>query len=280
MVAHAVGPSRSLGPLGYPAPVLLGIDHLVIATVDPDAAAAELEVTLGLSPGGGGRHEGLGTYNRLVWLGDTYLELIGVDDPEPARASWVGAPTVRALARGGGLATWAVASDGLSGDLERLRARGAAWEGPIAGERRRPDGRLVRWSIAVPPRLDPDEPPFLIGHDPGSAEWTADDRRARAVEVHPVGGPVRLTTLVLPVPPSAMAARSLALLRTLDLRFRPSLAGRGARDASLGGQTVRLVPAPDGTPPTVHLAVAGSLTAAPVRAEVLGLRFELRSGAG
>lgn len=257
--------------------MLLGIDHLVIATADPDAAAVELEAALGLSPGGGGRHEGLGTYNRLVWLGDTYFELIGVDDPERARASWVGAPTIRALARGGGLATWAVASDGLPADLERLRAQGASWEGPFGGERRRPDDRLVRWSIAVPPRLDPDEPPFLIAHDPTSAEWTPDERRDRAAAVHAAGGPIRLETLALPVAPSAMPARSLALLRALGLPFRPSLAGRGARDASLGGQTVRLAPAPDGTPPTVHLAVVGTASGAPVGMELLGLRFEIRS---
>ena len=56
--------------------MLVGIDHLVIAVADPDAAADELSETLGIPAGGGGRHDHLGTYNRLIWLGDTYLELI------------------------------------------------------------------------------------------------------------------------------------------------------------------------------------------------------------
>ena len=43
-----------------------GIDHVVIAVADPDATAAELTETVGLSFTGGGRHEGLGTFNRIA----------------------------------------------------------------------------------------------------------------------------------------------------------------------------------------------------------------------
>src|SRR5512146_131495 len=98
----------------YGFPVLTGIDHLVIACPDPDAAAGRLEREVGLRARGGGRHESLGTFNRLVWLGDSYLELIGVADRALAESSWIGAPTVRALDGGGGLATWAAATDDLA----------------------------------------------------------------------------------------------------------------------------------------------------------------------
>ena len=67
--------------------MLLGIDHLVIAVADPDAAAAVMEADLGLAVTGGGRHEDGGTFNRLAFLGDTYLELIGVFDRERVLAS-------------------------------------------------------------------------------------------------------------------------------------------------------------------------------------------------
>ena len=60
----------------------LGIDHLVIAVPDPDASAAVLAAALGVAVTGGGRHELGGTHNRLAFLGDTYLELIGVFDRE------------------------------------------------------------------------------------------------------------------------------------------------------------------------------------------------------
>src|SRR4051794_14420685 len=56
--------------------MLIGIDHVVLATENPDDAAATLEQTLGVSATGGGRHDASGTMNRLVWLGDSYLELI------------------------------------------------------------------------------------------------------------------------------------------------------------------------------------------------------------
>ena len=124
-----------------------GIDHVVIAVDDPDAVAASLEQTLGVRASGGGRHERLGTFNRLVWLGDSYLELVGVFDRTMAETSWLGRPVVASLDRGGGLATWAVAIDDLAGHL-RWTASGATLTRPIEGERRRPDGRRVRWRLS------------------------------------------------------------------------------------------------------------------------------------
>lgn len=221
----------------YDREMLTGIDHLVIAC-DPDAAAAQLEDALGLRAAGGGRHDALGTYNRIVWLGDSYLELVGVFDPRLAKNSWLGTPTLAALDEGGGLATYAVGSDDLAADVERLRSIGAPLDGPLPGERRRGDGRIVRWQRATPPRLGPMEPPFLIEHDPNAAEWTPDERAARSVEAHPIGGPVRLIRLELPVADIHQAATRY--VRTVALTFRPSLAGHGARDASVGSQTIRL----------------------------------------
>lgn len=266
--------------------MLRGIDHLVIACADPDAAALELERVLGLRAGGGGRHESLGTFNRLVWLGDSYLELIGVWDRTLAEASWIGAPTVRALDGGGGLATWALASDDLAGDATALRERGSELGSPTAGERVRPDGRVVRWRLAAGPRLGPEEPPFLIEHEAGGAEWTVGEREARAAEAHPIGGPVRLEALVLAVPDVARAAGRF--LRALGVGpFRPSLAGRGARDAAVGVQTVRLRPGEGGAaaaavPPvpavTIELRVVGGGPNAARTADLLGCRWVIRPG--
>lgn len=254
--------------------MLTGIDHLVIASADPDAAAAELEATVGLRAAGGGRHERLGTFNRLVWLGDTYLELIGVWDASLAAASWIGAPTLRALERGGGFVSFALASDGLAADVERLRGHGSQLDGPMSGERTRPDGRTVRWSLAVPPGLGPDAPPFLIEHDPAAAEWTPAERAERAAERHPLGAPARLETLELATPDVQRSQGRL--LRSCGLRFRPSLAGRGARDASVGRQTVRLVRSVEaGAPgrPLLRLSAMGHVEAR--TADVLGCRFRL-----
>ena len=261
--------------------MLLGIDHLVIACADPDAAAADLERELGLRAGGGGRHEAVGTFNLLVWLGDTYLELIGVFDRVLAEGSWIGAPTVRVLDGGGGLATWAAATDDIEGDVARLNDGGARLAESSAGERVRPDGRVVRWRLSVPRELGPERPPFLIEHDATGAEWTPEDRAARAVEAHPLGATVRLATLELPT--FDMPGTIAGLMRTVRIGpFRPSLAGGGLRDAVVGRQTIRLRPdrSPSGsTPrhtPTIHLTAAGLVE--PRDVELLGCRFIVTAG--
>jgi hypothetical protein len=249
--------------------MLTGIDHLVIAVADPDAAVTQLHARLGLEPGGGGRHERLGTFNRLVWLGDTYLELIGVFDRDLAVASWIGAPTLRALEAGGGLATWAVATDDIWADVTRLRAIASGLAEPIDGERHRPDDRTVRWRLSAAARLDPDQPPFLIEHDLAGAEWTSAERAERAES------PARLTALEIAVGDVNRTIQSF--LRVAGLRFRPSLAGGGARDADVGRQTVRLRPRRDPTAPTatVHLTTRAPIDGAETDLEVLGVRWRM-----
>ena len=105
-----------------------------------------------------------------------------------------------------------------------------------------------------PPRatLGPTRPPFLIEHVAGSAEWTAADRASRAA------GPARLSVLELAV--DDVAATSGAMLRSVGLRFRPSLVGGGARDAEIGAQRLRLRPRGDPASPvaTIHLAIDGA----------------------
>jgi hypothetical protein len=259
--------------------MLLGIDHVVIAVDDLATAAHELEESVGIAATGGGRHPALGTANRLVWLGDTYVELVTIVDEAIAAGSWLGRPVAAALAAGGGFVTWAVASDDLDGDVASLRALGADYGDPFDGERRRLDGDIVRWRLAVPSRLGPAEPPFLIEHDSASAEWQPADRAARATQIHPVAapdramGPVRLDVLELPT--GSMPATIQRLTRALGLRFRPSLAGGGARDANIGSQTVRLRPSrgEPAAPPTIHLASPAAIERS---IEALRCRWVLR----
>lgn len=235
--------------------MIRGIDHLVIAVEDPDAAADALSTALGLEAAVGGRHEALGTFNRLVWLGDSYLELIGVFDRDLAAASWVGRPTLDGLAAGGGLATWAVAVDDVAAHLRWL-PDDAGVTGPLDGSRTRPDGGVVRWRLACPPALSPTAP-FLIEHDETGAEWTPPERAERAAFEHPVGGRVRLAGLEVTTDrPAADAGR---VRRLLASSIEPG--GRRAVRVSVGRHTVRFsVPRDEGGPTTrVELVVDRAL---------------------
>ncbi len=187
------------------------------------------------------------------------------------------------------LATWAVATDAIDEDVARLNARGANLAAPIDGERRRPDGAVVRWRLAAPRELGPATPPFLIEHDPTAAEWTAPERAARATQTHPLGASVRLETLELDVPD--IARTSGALFRTVGIGpFRPSLSGRRTRDAPIGQQTVRLraamglVTVATWPVATIHLrAVPVDFTATPVEprtVELWGVGSSSRREAG
>jgi len=215
--------------------ILVGLDHVVLAASDPDATAKDLEERLGLVASAGGRHDAFGTDNRLVWLGDSYLELIGAFDEQKAGESWLGRPVVEAIERGGGLVTWAIAVDEVDAAL-RWGPPDRGLLGPFDGERRRPDGELVQWRLARPPVVSPVEP-FVIEHDRTAAEWTAAERAARAKESHPIGGRVRLSGLeVVAGSPPVSAGR----LRTL-LGVSPEPAGRRAVRVWLGPQEVRFV---------------------------------------
>jgi len=229
--------------------VLIGIDHVVIAVHDPDAAAATLERDLGVAFTGGGRHEAWGTFNRLAFFGDSYVELIGVFDRAlvAASGSAVGRASLAVLDAGAeGLATFALATDDIAADVARLQAAGSPIAVPVEGARVRPDGETVRWRTAAAP-LGPCEPPFLIEHAYEGAEWGDDARTARATFRHPAGGRVRLTRLTLPcAEPSAAAAASA---RTVGLVFQPS---GEELECGVGHQAVRLSGAL-GRPPIIDL---------------------------
>lgn len=223
--------------------MLLGIDHLVIAVADPDAAAADLEAALGLAATGGGRHEKAGTFNRLIFLGDTYLELIGVWDRARATANPIGAAALAALDAGTpGLVTWAIATDDARRAVAGLREAGSSIGDALPGERVRPDGGVVRWHVAIAPPLASERPPFLIEHELGGPEWSDEARQARAAFIHPFGGRARLVGLELAVARPADVA--MAFATTIGVAFRPAPgAGPGEMEALVGDQSIRLVSA-------------------------------------
>jgi len=127
------------------------IDHVVYAVRDLDEAALRWADAYGLGSVPGGHHPRWGTANRIVPLGDDYLELLAVVDPDADSAL---ARTLRGLTSDGD--RWfsiCVADDEIEAAAARL---GLAVE---PGARTRPDGAEVRWRGAG--IEDPARPPWL-----------------------------------------------------------------------------------------------------------------------
>jgi hypothetical protein len=153
----------------------------VYAVPDLDEAAVRFRGEFGLDSTEGGRHERWGTANRIVPLGDQYLELVAaVDEPMAAETAF-GRGVLERAARGRGWFTIAAVAD----DLDAIASRLGIEVG--SGSRTRPDGQTVCWRMAGldDQRREPWMPFFLI--------WDVPD------ELHPgrarVGHGVRATGL-------------------------------------------------------------------------------------
>jgi hypothetical protein len=136
---------------------VLRIDHVVFAAADLDEAAARFRRDFGLDSAPGGRHPGWGTANRIVPLGEEYLELIAVLQPAVAGASRFGRSILDGARGGGSWVTMAVSTPTIDEVAGRLGLE------VVAGRRERPDGSEVRWRSAglEDPRREPWMPFFL-----------------------------------------------------------------------------------------------------------------------
>ena len=160
---------------------MLRLDHVVYAVPDLDEAAIRFREEFGLDSTEGGRHERWGTANRIVPLGEQYLELVAAVDASMAAETAFGRGVFERAAAGGGWFTIAAVADDLDAVASRLGIE------VDSGSRTSPDGESIRWRMAGldDPRREPWMPFFLI--------WDISD------ELHPgrarVGHGVRATGL-------------------------------------------------------------------------------------
>lgn len=137
------------------------LDHFVYAVPDLGAAVEEFARSLGVRPAGGGRHEGWGTHNAVLGLGDgAYLELLAPDpsQPAPEQPRPVGLDDL-AEPR---LVAWAARTDDIEGALAQAREAGFDPGPALAMSRTRPDGVVLSWRLTPPPSEVPSAVPFLI----------------------------------------------------------------------------------------------------------------------
>ena len=119
------------------------IDHAVLAVADLDAAAERLLDATGLDSVPGGTHAAWGTANRIVPLGEDYVELMAVVDPGVAAGTVLGRAVLAIVnERSEGWFTICVRDPGIEATAARL---GLA---VVDGGRTRPDGVQVRWRHA------------------------------------------------------------------------------------------------------------------------------------
>lgn len=129
---------------------MAGLDHVVIGAATLEAGADFVEALLGVRPVPGGVHEGAGTHNLLLGLGEgTYLEVIAPDPGQPAPAGprlfGLDDPGLLGrLAAEPALIAWVARTEDLDGLAARL---GPECLGPV-----RPMSRGgLGWRFASPP---------------------------------------------------------------------------------------------------------------------------------
>lgn len=161
------------------------IDHLVVGARTLEEGAAFVEAHLGVPPGPGGRHEGIGTHNLLLGLGpERYLEVIA-PDPEQAqpphpRPFDLDDPAIRLMLEAEPrLIGWVARTPVLDAVVARL---GVGQAGEVRPWRR---GDLS-WRMAMPPSRG--DTRALV---PALIQW--DDGAGAAVRLADSG--VRLTAL-------------------------------------------------------------------------------------
>ena len=169
----------------------LVIDHVVLPVADLALAASEIESRYGLASIEGGRHPAWGTANRIVPLGDAYVELVAVADRETAAhtafGSWV------ASAEPGRPLGWAVRTDAIDAVGRRLGLT------VVPGFRATPGGARITWrSAGVEVAAREPGLPFFI-------QWGDGVPLPGATPVRHPGGPARLKLLSLDADPVRLA---------------------------------------------------------------------------
>jgi Glyoxalase-like domain len=203
----------------------LELDHVLLVVADLEVAAREIEMRHGLTSVEGGRHPGWGTANRIVPLGETYLELVTViDEAEAAQSpfgSWV-ADADPALARPLG---WAVRINALDDVARRL---GLAVS---ANSRSTRTGQLLRWRVAgIEQAVAEPSLPIFVEWGPGTP------RPGQSPATHPAGR-MEITKLQL----TGDEDRVTAWLGTHQLPIEVRPGSPGLASITLAGPTDEIV---------------------------------------
>jgi len=150
------------------------LGQVILGVRDLGAATRQFE-TLGFAVVDGGVHPGLGTANRVIPLGNAYLELLGIIDHEEAAANGFGQSLLARISDGDRLVRWSLRTECIEEVCQRLA---------LAPERRRrlrPDGSMLTWQAAgLELSLRDAWLPFFM-------QWDDRDFPGTLAVVHPIG---------------------------------------------------------------------------------------------
>ncbi|AIF42369.1 VOC family protein [Virgibacillus sp. SK37] len=133
---------------------MLEIDHIVIAAKDPAQSAQLFGETYNCKIVKGGKHENWGTYNYLAYFrNDCYIEWLGIFNEEIADQS--DNPLIKQLVAAfgenrEGPIQYALRTEQMDLLIERLTKLNYSFNGPVAGEREKPDGTNLQWRMLFP----------------------------------------------------------------------------------------------------------------------------------
>jgi glyoxalase-like protein len=148
------------------------LDHILLGCDDLDRGIAYVEVRTGVRAKFGGVHPGAGTQNALLSLGPhRYLEIIAPDPKQPDAADTRG---LKSLVNDPALVGWAAHPGEISALAAGLKQRNFEIEGPMPGSRKRPDGRVLNWTVLRLKNESTQLLPFFIEWGAGSIHPSVD----------------------------------------------------------------------------------------------------------
>jgi hypothetical protein len=175
--------------------MILRFDHIAVSALSLEEGVAWVEEALGVTLAGGGQHAHMATHNRLLGLGDLYLEVISSDPSAvaPDYPRWFDLDNFSGPPR---LTNWVVGCESIS----EVLALSPAGTGVLTSLQRGD----YRWQMAIP--ADGKLP--FDGAFPALIQWQGALHPARAL---PEAG-IRLTRLEIAHPEAAALNAVLAPL--------------------------------------------------------------------
>lgn len=120
----------------------LELDHLAVVARTLEEGCSYVEAVLGAELSSGGKHDDMGTHNKLLSLGpDIYLEVIAIDPsaPKPKHRRWFNLDTFDGAPR---MMNWICRTDDLEAALEEAPPGSGRTMWLTRGD--------MRWQMAVP----------------------------------------------------------------------------------------------------------------------------------